>query len=750
MKRKWLFIIFLFSIIPAVLLLFNYIQGEILDTTRAYVRGEGIYSKAQKEASHFLHHYIESKDEKDFSNFLKHIDIVMSYKKARQALQLPIPDYDITKKGFLKGLNHPDDIENMISFFIYFQNTEYFKEAIDLWILADEKNSRLKDLGFAIKDALDNNSDDKFKKLYEEFHILHETLHNIEYKFSEVLSEDARKIKDLLNIVGITLYLTIFTLVFFIARHILNDIKRTQQEISESEARFHSIFSNSGVGILAATLKEKKFTLANPAICKMLGYKKEQLLKMSVMDLHPKDDLEDIIKGFESQPKDGVNIVKYLPMLRSDGAKIYADISTVTMQLDGVMQNVGIFEDVTRHYESEQELNNYKNHLEQLVEQKTKELSIKNIELESYFKAMQDGVGIAEVDTKKFVNCNEAFEELTGYTKEEMENQTIDMFFAKDSIKYVINQFERNARGEIPVAKALPVLNKNGSIILCDVSARPYEVNGKLYNVGVFRDITERIQIETRLYKLNSQLEYKVNEKIKELRKKDEMMIEQSKLAQMGEMLNMIAHQWRQPLNALSASAINLSLQSDIGALTKENIDEASNFIQEQAQKMSNTINDFMEFNKPESDKEFYLIEAVERTVDIISSQLNNRSIELLVDVDKDIKVFHNKKALEHVLLNLISNARDAFDGKDIEHKLIKISGVVRDSKVELNVEDNAGGIPKDILDKVFNPYFTTKEQGKGTGIGLYMSKQMIENVKGSTITVKNSKSGALFSISFN
>jgi len=236
----------------------------------------------------------------------------------------------------------------------------------------------------------------------------------------------------------------------------------------------------------------------------------------------------------------------------------------------------------------------------------------------------------------------------------------------------------------------------------------------------------------------------------KDMRDKDRLLLEQSKLAQMGEMLNMIAHQWRQPLNVLSASAIKLSFQSDLDLLNKETVEDTSKFIQEEVQKMSNIINDFMEFNKPTSNSEFFIIDAVNEVLKVTEAQFKNRAIILDVNVDTELKVFHNIKSIEHVLLNILTNSKDAFeDKKETSNKKIKIFSSQDNGSISLHIEDNAGGIPIDIINKVFNAYFTTKEQGKGTGIGLYMSKRMIEDIKESSLVVQNIDDGALFSIIF-
>ena len=230
---------------------------------------------------------------------------------------------------------------------------------------------------------------------------------------------------------------------------------------------------------------------------------------------------------------------------------------------------------------------------------------------------------------------------------------------------------------------------------------------------------------------------YKVCKSICNKKFQEEFIIEQSRLAQMGEMLNMIAHQWRQPLNAISASAINLSLKNSLNMIEDSDIEDITQIIQQKTQSLSEIIDDFMAFNKPESNKKFFLFEVVSHVEKIIAPQLKNRSIELEVKIDEGVEVFHNTKSIEHILLNLIINSRDAFEGKNIENKKIRVYLTEDENTLSLAVEDNAGGIPDEVLSKVFNPYFTTKEKGKGTGIGLYMSKQMMESVNNAQIDVK-------------
>jgi len=211
----------------------------------------------------------------------------------------------------------------------------------------------------------------------------------------------------------------------------------------------------------------------------------------------------------------------------------------------------------------------------------------------------------------------------------------------------------------------------------------------------------------------------------------------------------MIAHQWRQPLNALSATAINMSLLSSMDALEKNHIEENSEFIQEQCQKMSQTIDTFMNFVRPsKSSKVFKILHTLESILQIMGIQLTHHSIELTINsIDKDISLVGYEDLLEQVLINLLSNARDAFEDIEISDKYIDITIDMLDNIPVIIIKDNAGGIPKEVRDKIFNPYYTTKEQGKGTGVGLYMSMDIMRKSFNGNIIYTALENGSEFKL---
>jgi len=247
-------------------------------------------------------------------------------------------------------------------------------------------------------------------------------------------------------------------------------------------------------------------------------------------------------------------------------------------------------------------------------------------------------------------------------------------------------------------------------------------------------------------------LEEKVNEQILDLREKEKLLLQQSKLAQMGDMVSMIAHQWRQPLNAISASSINLSLLSGMGILEDEKVSKSSEFIQEQCQKMSNTIDTFMNFVQPSKEKKtFTILNTVEAIMQIMGTQLASHNIKVnILTNGENIEIQGHEDLLEQVLINILSNARDAFDEQTIENKCIEITIEKQQNRPALLIKDNAGGVPKNIADKIFNPYFTTKEQGKGTGIGLFMSMDIMKKSFDGDLVYKATDGGSSFTLIFS
>ncbi len=251
------------------------------------------------------------------------------------------------------------------------------------------------------------------------------------------------------------------------------------------------------------------------------------------------------------------------------------------------------------------------------------------------------------------------------------------------------------------------------------------------------------------LYETNKKLEERIEEEIAENIRKNLIIQQQSKQAQMGEMISMIAHQWRQPLNVIALHAANIELDVELGELNKDDVLEAIQNIKKQTQKMSEIINSFANFIKPDVKKvKFTIANTIAKSMDIMQAQLKARGIEVILEPSENPIVIYGYETLfEQVIINLVSNARDAFEDSKQDKKFVKISCKKENDTIFVEVEDNVeGGIPKEVQDKIFNPYFTTKGT-KGTGLGLYMSKQIIEDKFKGRIYFKTSKKGTKFII---
>jgi len=285
------------------------------------------------------------------------------------------------------------------------------------------------------------------------------------------------------------------------------------------------------------------------------------------------------------------------------------------------------------------------------------------------------------------------------------------------------------------------IMMKKGRELTFSVNVNKIQLGAQELFVVSMGDITE-------LESYKQRLEEKVALEVAKNREKDHVLHRQSKTSQMGEMLSMIAHQWRQPINAISASAMGLSMKQELGALTPEGIEEHATFVQQQTQKMSKTINDFMNFFKPEHEKTHFVFSAVIEDIrSLMGVQLQSRGIDIRCECGLEQTIFGYEKELAHVLINLIANARDAYEANPVEEQAIILALSQEADALKISVSDHAGGIPENILETIFDPYFTTKEQGKGTGIGLYMSRRIVEEVLHGTIEATNCEKGACFTI---
>ncbi|RXJ96045.1 histidine kinase [Arcobacter sp. AHV-9/2010] len=244
------------------------------------------------------------------------------------------------------------------------------------------------------------------------------------------------------------------------------------------------------------------------------------------------------------------------------------------------------------------------------------------------------------------------------------------------------------------------------------------------------------------LKELNNNLEQRIKLEVAKNRKKDIIMFQQARFASLGEMLNNIAHQWRQPLGSITMIIQSFQTKMRVNKLSPEFVEQKVKDALLLAQNMSNTLDDFKNFFSPNRSKNsFFIKDCVEHSIELSKYFLNKESIkiDLVVKKDRQITTFYNE--LSHIFLNIISNSKDALvSNVNKNDRIIKIIVNSKKSFVFVNIIDNGGGVPDDILPKIFEPYYTTKYKSAGTGIGLYMCKQIVEKHLNGEISCKNIK----------
>jgi PAS domain S-box-containing protein len=360
------------------------------------------------------------------------------------------------------------------------------------------------------------------------------------------------------------------------------------------------------------------------------------------------------------------------------------------------------------------------------------EISIKNEmniekQYKTLFETITDGIVIVNSKSEKVYICNKSFEHMVGYKKEIIISNNINIFH--NSNESLLTLLKKQKNNEICLLDAIDIVKSDGSKLYVDITISSVVVNDTTYDIVVFRDISEKIKRD------------------KEIKNKDKMLLQQSKMAAMGEMIGMIAHQWRQPLTAIKAIVQSIEFKHRLGKLDAEFIKTQTMQSSELIDYMSHTIDDFRNFFKPNSTKERVSLDSVvSKAIEFTKPQVVQNNIEINYSNRSEKEFYLYPNELMQVVLNIINNAKDIIVEKDLESKYINIEISDFDDYSVVSITDSGGGIPLEYLSKVFEPYFSTKSKN-GTGLGLYMSKIIVEDHLGGNLSVSNVKSGAMFDI---
>lgn len=340
-----------------------------------------------------------------------------------------------------------------------------------------------------------------------------------------------------------------------------------------------------------------------------------------------------------------------------------------------------------------------------------------------------------------------------GYDRDELLQMYLEMLVVKEhvsKVEEILNKMNKTKKWSFE----LDFVKSWGDIFNAEISASRLEISGRTFIQLVIMDVTSRKKASELLNRRQEYLEHKVDQEVQKRRQNERLMMQQSKMAAMGQMMSAIAHQWRQPLNTIAIFIQDFEDAYKHGELDENYVEDLVAQSMKQINFMSKTIDDFKNFFKPDKDESVFdvCLESA-NSISLLGVQLVKNNISLILDFNgfkinyedftsvdnlactpSYVKGFPNE--FKQVLLNLVQNARDAIvermESQPDVSGLIDVCISESDDVVRISVADNGAGIDKDVVERVFEPYFTTKEEGKGTGVGLYMSKIIIEqNMKG-------------------
>lgn len=511
----------------------------------------------------------------------------------------------------------------------------------------------------------------------------------------------------------------------------IDELRETQEKLAASETRFRWLYESNLIAIFYWN-RDGAITDANQAYCDLAGYTAEECQSggLNWLDVTAPEYLErDVAAVAESQIHGICKSYEKLFINHSTGEKV--PVLTAIAISAGSDEGIGFAVDLTELKRAEQAQKYSESTLKLAVE--TTGLGIFDLDLKTgkgaWSPIAKSHYGLpadAEVDLSTVIK---------GVHPED-----------REKIERIARDAASPGGAGIYSAEYRTVGAVDGKVRWLSMRGRVFydEEGNPLRLVGACLNVTDVVQArETLKEEMSERLRA-----VEELRRQEQLLIRQGRLAAMGEMIANIAHQWRQPLNTLGLIVQELPTYHERNLLTGEYLEASVSRAMQVINYMSQTIDGFRNFFGPDKEQQTFLAsEVLEKTVSILDAAFAELNLELVVWVDREAVAHGIPNEYSQVLLNILMNAKDALLERKVEHPKVEVRLFREGGKAVVTITDNAGGIPPEIMDKIFDPYFTTKGPDKGTGIGLFMSKTIIEkNMKGS-LTVTNQPEGAQFRI---
>jgi PAS domain S-box-containing protein len=543
---------------------------------------------------------------------------------------------------------------------------------------------------------------------------------------------------------------------------------RIEEELRESEEKFRVLADTLPAGI--CLYKGERIVYVNAAATGLFGYSEQECLQMQFWDWAHRDCRAMVReRGLARQKGETVPSRYECLHTTKNGDEKWLFVSAGRIDFKGEAAGIVSFIDITERKRAEESLRTLNEELESRVAERTSDLAVLNADLLREIAVRKQVEEELRVNKDKIQAIVDAFDGLIFICSKDYRIQFMNKGFInrtgcdkpgefcytalhdRDTVCPGCN-VESVFDGKTVHRELQNPLNGQWDYV---VDVPIYHADGSIFRQTISTDITELKQAEEKLTQkkqqlenLNKTLEMRVQEEVEKNRNKDILLIHQNRQAALGETLDHIAHQWKQPLNALSLVTGNLQEEAFSGKLTDDSLTEATATILALVDHMAQTINVFRDFYRPEKEMNVFSIkEAIDKALLFIKPALRLEAIEVDFYSDPLLAAYGYPKEYAQVLLNILSNAREAFKERGVVKPKISIQAIAEDGNAVVTVTDNAGGIPDANIGRIFDLYFTTREPSGGTGIGLYMSKNIIEKNMGGKLSVRNTGYGAEFRI---
>jgi len=514
--------------------------------------------------------------------------------------------------------------------------------------------------------------------------------------------------------------LSIAVIIFIVLYFIIDGFYKKQKNLHDLKNRYKELYFNYDFALGASKLGLWDWNLKDQTVFfskewkRMLGYEEDEIpnaLEEWDKRVHPNDKEKAINDILANQNKETEYYENVHRLKHKDGSWVWIldKGKTIFDEEGNAVRMMGVHVDITKSEELRMELHK----LKKIIEHSPLSIVITN-------------------ETGKIEYVNPWFSKVTGYSSEEALQQNPRILKSELTSALEYEELWKTLMNKKLWKGRFKNRRKDGtefweSAIITPIINEKDQITNFL---AIKQEITKEIYLQ------------------EEVKTKDELMISQSRHAAMGEMVSLIAHQWRQPISVVSMIANNMIMDLEFGEINNDNLKEDANALLEQTQYLSKTIDDFRDFFKPDKAKEVTKIKTVlSETMSIFGKALENNDITLFIECSEDISIKIYSRELLQVIINLLKNAKEAFENKSIKDKRIEIVVKLFSSYIRIEMFDNAGAIDDAIKERIFEPYFSTKDEQMGTGLGLYMSKTIIEKHLGGKLWCENKKDGVSFYI---